>query len=276
LTKDEQIAKLMAGNAILTQEVTSLKTKVVQLLKIIEQQGVKKDSSNSHNSSSQDKGKPKRKRNRSLRPKTDRKSGVQSGHKGHTLKMTDAPYDTKILRSDYCNSCGSDLRNSIHELVSKRQEVIIPPIVPQIIEYQQFGCQCGCGHHQKAAYPVNINGPIQFGSEIIALVSYFNVFQYVPYHRLKLLFKDVFNLSMSEGSIKNLLDKGAQKSEPFYLQILENIKQSSYVGSDETGAKVNGNKWWIWVWQNVKNTFLKASSSRGFSTVEEVFPQRLT
>lgn len=275
MTKDEEIAILKAENAILRQNQVVLEQKVLDLLQMIEKLGIKKDSSNSHNSSSQDKGKPKRKRSQSLRPKSNRKSGGQQGHEGHTLEMTETPDETKILRSNYCNVCGSDLQNLVPELISKRQEVIIPPIVPKIIEYQQFACQCGCGYLQQAAYPANINAPIQFGSEVTALVSYFNVFQHILYQRLKLLFKDIFNLSMSEGSIKNLLRKGADKADPVYQAIFENVKQSSYVGSDETGAKVNGEKWWIWVWQNISNTFLKASPSRGFATVEQVFPEGL-
>lgn len=273
MTKDEEIAMLKAMNAVLLQKISVLEEKVLQLFQIIEKLGIKKDSSNSHNSPSQDKSKPKR--NRSLRPKSNRKSGGQEGHKGHTLKMSETPDKTKALRSDYCNSCGSGLHDLPHELISKRQEVIIPPIVPQVVEYQQFACRCSCGHYQKAAYPSNINAPIQFGSEIVALVSYFNVFQYVPYRRLKLLFKDVFNLSISEGSIENLLKKGATKSQTVYQTIFENIKNANYVGSDETGAKVNGEKFWIWVWQNLKNTFLKASSSRGFDTVKGLFPEGL-
>jgi transposase len=273
VTKDEEIAMLKATNAVLLQKITVLEEKVLQLFQIIEKLGIKKNSSNSHNSPSQDKSKPKR--NRSLRTKSNRKSGGQEGHKGHTLKMTETPDKTKVLRSDYCSSCGSGLHDLVHQLISKRQEVIIPPIVPQIVEYQQFACRCSCGHYQKAAYPSNINAPIQFGSEIVALVSYFNVFQYVPYRRLKLLFKDVFNLSISEGSIENLLKKGATKSQTVYQTIFENIKNANYVGSDETGVKVNGEKFWIWVWQNVKNTFLKASSSRGFDTVESLFPEGL-
>lgn len=273
MTKDEKIAMLEAVNAELLQKISVLEEKVLQLFQIIEKQGIKKDSSNSHNSPSQDKSKPKR--NRSLRPKSKRKSGGQKGRKGHTLKMTQNPDETKILRSSYCTSCGISLQNLPHKLVSKRQEVILPPIVPQIVEYQQFACQCACGHYQKADFPKNVNAPIQFGSKIVALVNYFNVFQYVPYQRLKLLFSDIFNLSISEGSIENLLKKGAVKSQPIYNAIFENIKNASYVGSDETGAKVNGEKFWIWVWQNVENTFLKASSSRGFDTVEALFPEGL-
>jgi hypothetical protein len=102
-----------------------------------------------------------------------------------------------------------------------------------------------------------------------------NVFQYVPYARLKGLFTDVFGLPISEGSIENLLNKGSEKCAFIYQKISEEIKSSTYVGSDETGAKVDGDKWWIWVWQNLKNTFIKASESRGFDTIEECFPDGL-
>lgn len=273
MTKDEEIAILKAQNAELLQKVSTLEEKVLQLLQIIEKQGVKKDSRNSHNSPSQDKSKPKR--NQSLRPKSNRKTGGQLGHVGHTLKMTDSPDDTQILRSDFCTKCGADLRQEAHEFIKSRQEVVIPPIVPQIIEYQQFGCMCACGHHQKADFPQGVNAPIQFGSDIVALVAYFSVYQYVPFQRLRSLFGDVFNLSMSEGSIDNLLKKGARKSQVFYDAIADNIKNAEYVGSDETGAKVNGSKFWVWVWQNVRNTFLKISKSRGYDTVSEAFPEGL-
>jgi hypothetical protein len=77
MTKDEEIAILKAENAILLQNQVVLEQKVLDLLQMIEKLGIKKDSSNSHNSSSQDKGKPKRKRSQSLRPKSNRKSGGQ-------------------------------------------------------------------------------------------------------------------------------------------------------------------------------------------------------
>lgn len=54
-------------------------------------------------------------------------------------------------------------------------------------EYQIHEYLCNCGNIQRAAYPPNVAAPIQFGGSIAALVSYFNVFQYVPYARLKQL-----------------------------------------------------------------------------------------
>lgn len=280
MTKDAQIAKLLsdntqlkADNLTLRQQVSSLEVKVLQLLEQLSTQSPAKDSHNSHNPPSQDKFKPKR--NTSLRKKGSRKPGGQRGRTGRTLLQSAQPDKVEELKSDFCEQCGKDLRKCIHDLISKRQVIEIPPIKPLYIEYQQYGTPCSCGHHQKAPYPNGVNAPVQYGNSVMALVSYFNVYQYVAYKRLTELFADVFSLPISEGSIENLLNKGARKAMPIYERILELIKQATYVGSDETGAKVNGEKWWIWVWQNLKNTFLKASATRGFAAVEATFPDGL-
>ena len=43
---------------------------------------------------------------------------------------------------------------------------------------------------------------------------------------------------------------------------------------DEIGI-VNRAKWWVWVWQNVRNTYLVAAASRGWATIEEVWSEGL-
>jgi len=293
VTKDEYILYLEAQNAALKhlevqnaalkhlevqnialkQRVKILEEKIETLLNILQGKVVKKDSHNSNNPPSHDKFKPKK--NRSLRKKTGKKTGGQIGHKGQTLKQKDTPDKYIDLKSEYCNKCGSNLSEKNHYLLSKRQVVEIPPIKPIYIEYRQHVCKCLCGHEQKADYPKNVNAPIQYGRSVIALICYLNVFQYVPYARLKEMFTSVFGLPLSEGSIENLLNKGARKSISVYNAILEHIKSANYVGSDETGAKVNGKKWWIWVWQNIENTFITASNNRGFATVERIFPDGL-
>jgi len=273
VTKEEYILELEARNAELEQRVKILEEKIETLLIALQRKVVKKDSHNSSNPPSQDKYKPKK--NRSLRKMTGRKTGGQIGHKGHTLKQKSEPDKYIDLKSDYCKKCGSSLFASNQYLLSKRQVVEIPPIEPIYIEYRQHACTCLCGHEQKADYPKNVNAPIQYGGSVIALVCYLNVFQYVPYARLKGMFTSVFGLPLSEGSIENLLNKGARKAIPVYNAILEQIKSANYIGSDETGAKVNGKKWWIWVWQNFQNTFITASDNRGFATVEKRFPDGL-
>jgi transposase len=267
-------ASLEAKLDLQAKEIAQLKSKVEQLMRLLEQKTIPKDSHNSHNPPSQDKGRPKR--NQSRRKTTGKKSGGQLGHKGYTLKMRENPKEIVTLQSDYCSKCGEDLEGLEQKLISKRQVLELPPIELNCIEYQQMGCNCPCCLHlQKAEYPKNVTAPIQYGSGVIALIVYMNVFQYIPYGRMKNFFKDIFNHSISEGTINNLLVKAGNKAKFVYAEILEEIKRSFYVGGDETGIKVNGNKWWIWVWQNVKNTYLIASENRGFQTIQDLLSQGL-
>ena len=261
-------------NKILCQEIRELREKLELVLSQLAKKEVKKDSHNSHNPPSQDKSTHEKK---SLRKKTGRKSGGQKGHKGHYLAMTDNPDEKHIVKSDYCSKCGDTIDQEKQQLVSKRQIVEIPSIRPRYIEYQQYGCQCGrCGHLQKGSFPQGVKAPIQYGSSVIALVSYFSVFHYLPFQRMTQLFKDIFHLPISEGSVQNLLKKAAQKARPIYHAILQQIFSSTYVGSDETSAKVNGDKWWVWVWQNMKNTYIKATESRGFISVQQIIGDHLS
>jgi len=271
---EREHAELKAKYALQEAEITQLKEKIEMLLRLLEEKSLKKDSHNSHNPPSQDKGKPKR--NQSRRKKSGKKSGGQTGHKGHTLQMRIKP--TKVIKvtSDYCSKCGEDLQGEEQMQISKRQVLELPTIALDCIEYQQMSCNCpSCSHVQKAEYPKHVAAPIQYGSSIISLIVYMNVFQYIPYRRMKNFFEDIFNHSISEGTINNLLVKAGNRAQFVYEGILKDIKNSFYVGGDETGVKVNGEKWWIWVWQNVKNTYLVASDNRGFKTVQDLLAKGL-
>ena len=263
-------------------KIKSLEEKVELLLDLLQKKNVKKDSHNSSLPPSSDLftvatvGK-----NKSLRPVSTRPNGGQIGHQGSTLLMRETPDRIIDLKSDFCSVCGQSLTGELFTLKAKRQVIEIPPIVPIYAvrrpeEYHQYVCQCATCHHQQLAdFPLGINAPIQYGSSVETLVGYFSVYQFIPFKRLQSLFSQLFLLPLSQGSIGNILERSAQKCEGVYQEIKTQILQSSVVGSDETGAKVNGAKWWIWAWQNLQNTFLVASDNRGSKTVDKVFENGL-
>ena len=119
--------------------------------------------------------------------------------------------------------------------------------------------------------PAQLTAPIQYGGSVAALVSYLSVYQYIPYHRMSVLLKDLFNLPISEGSIDNLLERTAQNALPVYNIIQQKIQQSAVVGSDETGASYGGKKGWFHTWQTIGLTFIAASLNRGYKTIEQYF-----
>lgn len=76
-----------------------------------------------------------------------------------------------------------------------------------------------------------------------------------------------------EGSVSNIINRFANRAPPFYEQIRKGMETSDVVGADETGAKMNGDKWWFWTWHNDNGTYITASENRAFSTVEDNFPK---
>lgn len=252
---EKENVKLRKENAILREKLSKYENP--------------KNSRNSSIPPSKDENRPLK--TKSLRESSNKKVGGQQGHEGNTLKMTDSP--DKIIKyvPDFCCACGSDLQDASVEFVSKRQVVDIPIIKPEYIEHRIFKKQCGCGHSNCAAFPENVKASISYGANAESLVGYLYSRQYMPFDRMREFFNDAFHLPISEGGLHELLNRLVAKSAPAYQIIKDKITQSTVVGADETGTKINGKKSWFWTWQNDTATFIAPSDNRGFATIQTNF-----
>lgn len=231
----------------------------------------RKNSNNSSIPPSKDENRVKR--NQSLREKSGRKPGGQKGHKGNMLKMTECPDDVIVHTPQYCNCCGNDLSGQTGRFIGKRQVIELPEVKARYIEHQVYGRKCQCGHITEGEFPKEIRAHIQYGNSVESLISYFYSRHYVPFLRMKEIMSEIFNLPISEGGIHYLLGRFTRRVKPFYDQIRDRIEQSSVVGSDETGANLNGKLTWFWTWQNDRLTYISHSLNRGGETIKKIFPQ---
>jgi transposase len=119
--------------------------------------------------------------------------------------------------------------------------------------------------------PKRLTSNIQYGNCVEGLVAYMHTYQFLSIKRMADFMKNVFQMPISEGTIDNMLTRFANKTTSIYNQIQDRITQSEVIGSDETGSKINAKKGWFHVWQTSKLTFIVASMSRGFGTVEKHF-----
>lgn len=211
----------------LTDENNSLKERIHELEH-------PKNSNNSSIPPSKDENRPTR--NQSLREKCGRKPGGQPGHKGHSLKFSDNPSSIINHAPETCGICGADISKTNPLSISKRQVIDIPPIKPTYTEHRCHSIQCSCGHISTGSFPENIKAPIQYGQNIEHLIAYLNVGQYLPYQRITSLLKNMLGLSLSEGTIKNMLERFAKRLEPTYKKIRKEIELALTVGADETSG----------------------------------------
>ncbi|MGX1024837.1 IS66 family transposase [Psychroflexus sp. MBR-150] len=269
MEKDKLIESLLQKVEELSKKLIALELENSQLKARLAKYETPKNSNNSSIPPSKDENRPKRK---SLRIKTGRKPGGQTGRKGNTLKMVEIPDVTEEHIPDYCNCCGNDLSSLPHQYAGSRQVFDIPEIKIKVTEHKVYKKVCPCGCETKSDYPSQANAPVSYGNNIESLIGYFHTRQYLPFKRMQEMFNTVFNIPISEGGIHYLLNKLVTKAEPAYNLIKQEIANSkSPIGSDETGVKVSGDKNWAWTWQNEKATFITITDNRGQKSIEQTF-----
>jgi len=230
-----------------------------------------KNSNNSSVPPSKDENRPFK--SKSLRKKTGRKPGGQKGHEGTTLEMVSNPDETIDHSPEHCECCGKDLSNTPGKLVERKQVIDIPIIKPIVTEHRIYEKECDCGHVTMSSSPGGLKAPVSYGPMIESLTGYFHSRQYIPFLRMQELFRDIFSVPISEGGIHCLLNRLSTKALPLYYRIRDIIKDSLVVGTDETGARLNGKKIWIWTWQSDRFTWLRGTDNRGYKTIEDNFPE---
>lgn len=259
----QQIDQLILHVEQLTSEVKELREEI----------GVLKNKKNSGNSSLPPSHDLFTLKNQSLRGKSDKKTGGQPGHKGETLRMTANP--DKIIKHFpdlQCPQCGVIHSKESMTLAGQRQVIDIPIIKANVIEHQIYQLPCSCGLVSNGKFPMDVSAPVQYGANLIGFTAYLSSRQFVPYSRLSELVASITNISMSEGTIFNMLQKAADAVIPIYEGVKEEVANATCVGGDETGVKVNNQKHWAWTWQTNLATYIVITKSRGFETIEHTFP----
>jgi transposase len=247
--------------------IVRLEAKIDKLEHELEKYKTRKDSNNSSVPPSKDENRVQR--TKSLRQKSDRKVGGQPGHEGKTLEMAQTPDEVIEHRVCFCPECGKDLNNQPFEFFGKRQVIDIPQIRQIITEHKVYRCKCTCGKVVESEFPDGIDSPISYGRNIESLVGYLNVRQYLPFKRHQELLHDLMGVKISEGGLHCLLNRLAAKGADAYELIRKSVLNSSVIGTDETGMKINGKKHWFWTWQSDRATYIAASTNRGTATINK-------
>jgi len=267
-TQSPLVQELYRENQELKIKVNHLEEAIKKLQEQV--QARQKDSTNSSKPPSSDFPK----RNRSLREKSGKKSGGQVGHMGKTRPLVATPDVLLTCRPETCTNCSKSLDGLVGCVVGREQVIDIPPITPVVTEYQQLQVTCSCGTNNTGILPHGALGVIRIGENIRSFVSYLNVTHHMPYDRLTIMFADILNITVSEGTIAAILERTGEKGELLYEKIQAMVSTGSYRGSDETGVRVNGKTWWEWVWQNTQASYYVIDPSRGYGVVGREMPEQ--
>jgi transposase len=196
--------------------------------------------------------------------KRRRHRGAKAGHAKADRPLRDAPTQTIEARSSACTQCGHDLHALEPARTVRRQLTELPEIKPVVIETRQHEVTCpACGHAGRGHLPLGLEAERQIGPRLEATVTYFQHQQHLSYERTQATLTEVFGVTLSQGGQACIVERAGVAAQAVTDELQAAVRASAVVGSDETGARVDGRAWWEWVFGTATAVLHVIRPSRG-------------
>ncbi|BAY80252.1 transposase IS66 (plasmid) [Nostoc linckia NIES-25] len=193
------------------------------------------------------------------------------GRVGGGRELHPNPDQIIISQVKSCPHCGEEVRTEQQKLLAIYEKIELPLIRPIISRIERYGGHCACCQKDYVApVPLGMEPGSPFGSSIQSLATYLRYTHAISYERLSQLFLQVFGLEISEGAIANLFETVKTRLDDQVTEILQRLQRSKLICSDETGARVNGQNQWEWVFQNQEVCLHVIRPSRGAGVIKEI------
>src|SRR5260221_232067 len=263
----QQQQALLAEQHAVIQHHEEQMSSLSEKLKALRDQ-LAKDSHNSHLPPSSDRfvRKPK-----SLRQKSEKRSGGQPGHRGSSLQFSSTPDELIELHVEECEACQQDLHAVAACGRERRQVVDLPSPRVVVQEYRAEQKQCPhCQQITSAAFPAGVQAPIHYGPNVGATAVYLVEQQLLPLARTCEVLRDLLGVQMSEGTVGDLIKRCGGQLALVEQQITEALKHAEVIHQDETGLYVAGKRHWMHVTCTPTLTHYHVDASRGQTALEAI------
>ncbi|MEK7724919.1 MAG: IS66 family transposase [Acidobacteriota bacterium] len=202
-------------------------------------------------------------------PKSEsKKLGAPTGHEGSTREQ---PKPDKVVNvtAKKCSNCGCKLGSP--SFVERRVIEEIPK--PQPINVTQYNLphyNCSnCGSETIASHP---DCPLEgrFGYNLLSEVALSKFEDRLPYRKIGHSLKRRFGLTITPSTIFDVTNRVSNHLKDDYKKLVTRIRLSQIVNIDETSIRVNGKKFWIWIFKSRLCTLIVIRYSRGENVLREV------
>jgi hypothetical protein len=199
-----------------------------------------------------------------------KKKGGKFGHIGWFRKKPDKIDRVEDIRMDCCPKCGgSDLTEckSVDEHI--QEDIILPKVESVLFRHHEYYCK-NCKEKVVAPLGRDELRNSYIGPKAKALAAFLRYGVKVSERDVQILFEKVFNLKIVASSITGFRYQLKRAGSHLYEVLIESLKKGSFIHTDETGWRVNGNGWWNWKFSNKKVCVTHIDQSRGQKVVQKI------
>jgi cell division septum initiation protein DivIVA len=260
LQLQDRVRRLEQENKRLKEELEQEKIRTVN--KRVNQPSSKQPEWDKDSNSNEDKDQ-KRRRGRKRKPR----KGAGNRPKNQV------PNHQETVTVDKCDLCGKDLSDQAPlESINERiiEDIVAPPeetVVTLVTQQKKYcaDCQEVTTARSDLALP-----KADIGLNATVLVCYLWVALCLPYTKIMEYLGTFFKLSVSTSGLSRHLIRVAGIMKDVHVEILESIQHGAVLHADETGWRVRGRNWWLWVFGTPDTAYFTVDKTRGSAVVRRV------
>lgn len=198
-----------------------------------------------------------------------KKRGAPRGHRGATRKRPE-PDEVVSVTTEYCPNCNHELGEPIDTEIQIKED-LPPPQVVKVTRYDIDIYKCpNCGIEVKAKHkdcPQTGN----FGIYLLVYITMLKFHLRGVIRKIQDFLLYCHSFEISPMGINNVLLRVGSACKSRYEETIKKIRKAKWVHIDETGMKVNGEKWWLWIFRSSEEDALVViRKSRGCKVVHEI------
>lgn len=196
-----------------------------------------------------------------------KKPGQKEGHEGIT-RAKPVPTMSIELIEEKCPHCKGKLGKPF-KTISKIIEEIPKPQPVTVTEYKINHYKCNKCNNEiiaQSPFPEQSN----FGANTLAHATLLKFDDRLPLKKVCSALKRQFNLDISSATVFDMTRRVSDNLEIEYNSIKKSLRRSKSVNIDETGFRVGGLNFHLWVFTNKNITLYVIRKSRGKNVIEEV------
>jgi len=195
-----------------------------------------------------------------------RKPGNNYGPKGHRPIPAKIDEEIQVPLPETSPCCGDEIGNLRVE--DQYQTEIVRKTRTTCFHVQVGNCK-NCGARIQGRDPRQTSDALgaaasQVGPEALSLAAILNKELGIPLGKTTTVLDKAFGLTLTPGGLSQALARMGAKCEPTYDDLVRQVRASISVTMDETGWRVGGNRWWLWVAVTEDTTVYGIMPGRGY------------
>lgn len=201
-----------------------------------------------------------------------KKGGRKPGAAFHRPNPPDSDVTVEATFSlNQCPMCHHQVGEAVDTVIKYEEDI---DLAPRKIVKKHIITRHWCSH--CATYVKSLNTPDipRIGLNTLAYILYSRYRLRLPVNKIRESLKDLYGFSISEGEIAEKLQEAEKLFGQDYEAIIELIKQAKIVHADETGWRMDGDNWWLWVFLTDKGVRYVIEDSRGKGVAQKALGEK--